>query len=168
MKSKATILLALVMAMIAAAQASLASDRGIPSGVFTLNQIDKANAKALKDKKPLAFLYSSLPTTCPISYAETMEEVKEFKNKAIVVVGTDREKLPKVVVDDLQIMRPRSEWASMQPRVYITDMECKEILYTVRSGGEFKKEKIKASKKISEYRKRLDSPAKKVPPPPAP
>ena len=165
MKSKTTILLALVAVMVVATHAAFASDKNDTKGIFTLDQIDEARAKALQDKKPLAFIYSSLAITCPRSWAGTREHIKDLKYKTVVVIGMDHAKIPKVVNDAIDACMKSSNGMAL-PVSFITDMECKEVLCLIDNREDSKKEKPKAFRKISEYRKSLDSPAKKDPAPP--
>ena len=160
MKLKTTILLALVTIIIAAVQASRASDNAFANGAFTLDRLDEAKERAAKEKKPLTFIYSyPFEKEYSISYANTLECIREFKYKTVVVFSKHYDKMPMVVHEEIDARRSSGDGLS-QPVAVITDVKCRQVLCSIDNGQNSNKEKAKVFKVITEYRKILEKDTK--------
>jgi len=89
----------------------------IPSSLRTASEIEKAKTDAAARKKPIAVLQSSRDATCPYTVGGTMDAIKEFRTKTVMIYVDRGEEtsLPKNVQDALASVRSFPRTVIMDP-----------------------------------------------------
>jgi hypothetical protein len=95
MNSKRLLILVLSIPMVALAGFKL------PSKVFEVEELEKAQVEAAAKGKPIAFLFSNKDTTCPLCSDASATMIRELGSKTVMVYVRNVSGLPESVVKAL-------------------------------------------------------------------
>ena len=112
------------------------ADFKLPSSVYTMNELDQAQAESVRSEKPIAVIYTSCTTNCGLVKWATEVTIDELKKEAILVHyprGTER---PKFLKDAYQEGR-------FIPKVAVLDSSLETIIGETHYEA-IKKDKTKA------------------------
>ena len=74
----------------------------LPKGSFQITELEEAKKEAKEKKRPIAFVYTNVNTSCGLCKRATYLMFKEFKRKAIFVYVKDRNNCPENVKNTLK------------------------------------------------------------------
>ncbi len=101
----------------------------IPSGVYTISNLDKACQKALEENKPLTFLYSDQDTTCPLCTTASNDILYTLDKMSIIVYVTQSDwcAVPPLVQN--AIISPAA--GKYIPKTVIVNPQIDKIVYII-------------------------------------
>ena len=102
----------------------------VPAGVYRVESLKDAEARAKKTKRPITFVYTDAETTCPLCEDASLDAMKSLKLRTVVVyahANTDWASLPGIVQDALN----SSESGKYIPRTVIVDAEVTKVIAVI-------------------------------------
>jgi Na+-translocating ferredoxin:NAD+ oxidoreductase RnfG subunit len=99
----------------------------LPAGVYRMDELGDARNRAARMKKPIAFLLSDESSSCPVTDKISLEAVKKFRLRTVVVYAhskNDWNGLPETVRTAFRT----SEAGKYIPKIVIIDPDFQDVL----------------------------------------